>query len=80
MKLQHDFAPEAQRVRFVENKVRPATNRSPFALDGGPGGLGGGFNLVGGGLACAAFGSKIGNLVPNECADEPEVMTTNRII
>ncbi len=69
VKFQHDLAPEAQWVGFIEDQVEAAANGAPFALEDGPGGMGGGGDLFGCGLAGASLGTEIGNFVFNECAD-----------
>ena len=76
MELKHDFAPEAERVGFVENKIEAAADGSPFALEDLPCRLGGGGDLGGFGMAVATFRSEVGNLGFDQRADEPEVVTS----
>ena len=55
MKFEHDFAPEAERMGFVEDEVESAANGAPFALGGLPSGLGGekwGQRKMGSGCKC----------------------------
>ncbi len=69
MEFQHDLAPEAEGVGFVEDEVEAATNSAPFALENAPGGVGGTGDLVRRGLAGAGLGSEIRVLVLDEGMD-----------
>jgi hypothetical protein len=51
VKFEHDFAPEAEGVGFVEDEVEAAANGAPFALEDGPSGVGGGGDLLGSGTS-----------------------------
>ena len=68
VKFEHDFAPEAEGVGFVEDEVESAANGAPFALEDLPSGLGGGGDLGGGGVAAAPFWAEIGDFVFDEGA------------
>jgi hypothetical protein len=63
VEFQHDFAPEAEGLGFVEDKVEAAAHGAPFALENAPGGVGGAGDLVRRGLAGAGLRSEIGVLV-----------------
>ena len=67
VKFEHDFAPEAEGVGFVEDEVESAANGAPFALEDLPSGLGGGGDLVRCGAAGAPAWVEIGSpgSVPN---------------
>ena len=69
VKFEHDFAPEAEGVGFVEDEVEAAANGAPFALEDCPGGLGGTGDLIRRGLAGAGLGSEVRVLVFDEGMD-----------
>ena len=68
MKFEHDFAPEAEVVGFVEDEVESAANGAPFALEDLPSGLGCGGDLGGCSVAAAPFWAEIGDFVFDEGA------------
>ena len=69
IKFEHDLAPEAEGVGFVEDEVEAAANGAPFALEGGPSGLSGTGDLIRRGLARAGLGSEVRVLVFDKGAD-----------
>ena len=69
VEFQYDFAPEAEGVGFVEDKVEAAAHGAPFALENAPGCVGGPGDLVWRSLAGAGLWSKIGVLVLDEGMD-----------
>ena len=69
VEFEHDFAPEAEGVGFVEDEVETAADGAPFALEDGPSGLGGTGDLIRRGLAGAGLGSEVRVLVFDEGAD-----------
>jgi hypothetical protein len=73
MEFQHDLAPEAEGMGFVEDEVEPAANSPPFPLKDAPGGVGGAGDLLGTGVGCPALGGDIRDFVSNESKGEPEV-------
>jgi len=71
----HDDAPpEAERMRFVSDKIQATGNGPPFALEGLPGSEGGEGKLLASGSAGAAFRTKVGDFVLNERAQQTQVM------
>ena len=67
VEFEHDLAPAAEGLGFVENEVEAAANGAPFALEDLPGGVSGRGDFLGCGVAGAPLGAEIGNFVFDKC-------------